>query len=126
MILTVLRLIDQPRALKKGEGLVCSDVDFNISLSMVKVLLNHTVKVFKSLPRKGSNPIRKGRQQLAAAAREKFLSELPDSFDRPTYLSVAASLNIPVKTAERYLAESIKSGLLDHPSNGLYIKTLNP
>ena len=125
MILTDLRLIDEPRALKKGEGLVCSDVDFNISLSVVKVLLNHTVKVFQSLPRKSSNPIRKGRKQLAAAAREKFLSELPDSFDRPTYLSVAASLNIPVKTAERYLSESIKSGLLDHPSNGLYIKTLN-
>lgn len=72
---------------------------------MVKVLLQHSAAVFQSLPRNPKTPILKGRQLLAAEAREKFLAALPDTFDRPTYLKVADTLNIAVKTAERYLAD---------------------
>lgn len=125
MILTVLRQMDKaPKKTKKDvRQLVCSDIDFDSSLSMVKVLLQHSAAVFQSLPRNPKTPILKGRQLLAAEAREKFLAALPESFDRPTYLKVAASLNIAVKTAERYLADFCKSGQLSHPANGQYLKT---
>ena len=125
MILTVLRQMDKaPKKTKKDvRQLVCSDIDFDSSLSMVKVLLQHSAAVFQSLPRNPKTPILKGRQLLAAEAREKFLAALPDTFDRPTYLKVAASLNIAVKTAERYLADFCKSGQLSHPANGQYLKT---
>ena len=125
MILTVLRQMDKaPKKTKKDvRQLVCSDIDFDSALSMVKVLLQHSAAVFQSLPRNPKTPILKGRQLLAAEAREKFLAALPESFDRPTYLKVAASLNIAVKTAERYLADFCKSGQLSHPANGQYLKT---
>lgn len=125
MILTVLRQMDKaPKKTRKDvRQLVCSDIDFDSSLSMVKVLLQHSAAVFQSLPRNPKTPILKGRQLLAAEAREKFLAALPESFDRPTYLKVAASLNIAVKTAERYLADFCKSGQLSHPANGQYLKT---
>ena len=125
MILTVLRQMDKaPKKTKKDvRQLVCSDIDFDSALSMVKVLLQHSAAVFQSLPRNPKIPILKGRQLLAAEAREKFLAALPESFDRPTYLKVAASLNIAVKTAERYLADFCKSGQLSHPANGQYLKT---
>ena len=125
MILTVLRQMDKaPKKTRKDvRQLVCSDIDFDSALSMVKVLLQHSAAVFQSLPRNPKTPILKGRQLLAAEAREKFLAALPQSFDRPTYLKVAASLNIAVKTAERYLADFCKSGQLSHPANGQYLKT---
>ena len=125
MILTVLRQMDKTakKTKKDVRQLVCSDTDFDSSLSMVKVLLQHSAAVFQSLPRNPKTPILKGRQLLAAEAREKFLAALPDTFDRPTYLKVADTLNIAVKTAERYLADFCKSGQLSHPANGQYLKT---
>ena len=125
MILSVLRLIDEKTSAtnRAGDRLVCTDADFTSALEMVKVLLQHSAAVFQTLPRNPKTPILKGRQLLAAEAREKFLAALPESFDRPTYLKVAASLNIAVKTAERYLADFCKSGQLSHPANGQYLKT---
>ena len=129
MILTVLRRIDDaPKSAKKGEKdlrLVCADADFATALAMVKVLLQHSAAVFQSLPRNPKTAALKGRQLIAAEAREKFLAALPDTFDRPTYLQTAASLNITEKTAERYLLYFTKSGQLSHPANGQYIKTAN-
>ena len=126
MILTVLRRIDDaPKSAKSGEKdlrLVCSDDDFATALTMVKVLLQHSAAVFQSLPRNPKTAALKGRQLIAAEAREKFLAALPDTFDRPTYLNTAATLNITEKTAERYLQFFIKSGQLLHPSTGQYRK----
>ena len=126
MILTVLRRIDDaPKSAKSGEKdlrLVCSDDDFATALTMVKVLLLHSAAVFQSLPRNPKTAALKGRQLIAAEAREKFLAALPDTFDRPTYLNTAASLNITEKTAERYLQFFTKSGQLLHPSTGQYRK----
>ena len=126
MILTVLRRIDDaPKSAKKGEKdlrLVCNDADFATALAMVKVLLQHSAAVFQTLPRNPKTAALKGRQLIAAEAREKFLAALPDTFDRPTYLQTAASLNITEKTAERYLLYFTKSGQLLHPSTGQYQK----
>ena len=125
MTLTVLRLIDdEPKSAKKGEKelhLVCADADFATALAMVKVLLQHTAAVFQILPRTVPSP--RGRHQLTDAVRQKFLSALPDTFDRPTYLKIADSLNIYEKTAERYIGEFCKSGQLAHPANGQYQKS---
>ena len=126
MILTVLRRIDDaPKSAKSGDKnlrMVCSDADFDTALVMVKVLLQHSAAVFQALPRNAKAPVLKGRQVIAAETREKFLAALPETFDRPTYLNTAASLNITEKTAERYLQFFIKSGQLLHPSTGKYRK----
>jgi hypothetical protein len=124
MTLSVLRLIDgEPKSAKKGEKdlrLVCADADFATALAMVKVLLQHTAAVFQILPR--TVPSSRGRHQLTDAVRQKFLAALPETFDRPTYLKIADSLNIYEKTAERYIGEFCKSGQLAHPANGQYLK----
>ena len=133
MILSVLRLMDSRGAasplsqVKKSKEIVCTDIDFQSALAIVKVLLLHTVDVFESLPRhpyeRLSANAAKGSHQLAEESRSRFLDALPDTFNRPTYIEVAASLNIADKTAERYIREFCTSGQLDHPSNGQYIKT---
>lgn len=136
MILSVLRLMDSfPAAsktaplseVKKSKRIVCTDIDFQSALDIVKVLLLHTVEVYQSLPRHSYERLAtiapKGSRQLAEASRSRFLDALPNAFDRPTYIEVAALLNITDKTAERYIREFCASGQLDHPSNGQYLKT---
>ena len=97
-------------------------------MAIVKVLLQHTAEVFQSLPRhsyerQAASVAPKGSRQLAEAMRSRFFAALPDSFDRPKYIEVAASLNISEKTAERYIREFCSSAQLDHPSNGQYQKS---
>lgn len=125
MILTVLRQLEEaPAKRRKSEkNLVCSDIDYDSALAMIQVLLQHSAAVFQTLPRKADCAAAlKGRRQLSDAVRQKFLAALPDTFDRPTYLKTAASLNIIERTAERYISDLCKSGQLAHPANGQYQK----
>ena len=127
MILSVLRLIDDPpKPVKKGEKelhLVCIDADFATALAMVKVLLQHTASVFQTLPRSPQS-VRapKGMKQLAEGSRSKFLAALPVAFTRADFCEVAQSLGITTKTAERYITELCKNGQLEHPAHGQYYK----
>lgn len=125
MILTVLRQLEEaPAKRRKSEkNLVCSDIDYDSALAMIQVLLQHSAAVFQTLPRKADRAAAlKGRRQLSDAVRQKFLAALPDTFDRPTYLKTAASLNIIERTAERYISDLCKSSQLAHPANGQYQK----
>lgn len=125
MILTVLRHIEEVPAKRKKslKKMVCTDVDYDTALAVIQVLLQHSAAVFQTLPRRTDHAATlKGRRQLSDAVRQKFLAALPDTFDRPTYIQVAASLNIIERTAERYVSDLCKSGHLKHPSNGQYTK----
>ena len=125
MILTVLRHIEEvPTKRKKSlKKMVCTDVDYDTALAVIQVLLQHSAAVFQTLPRRTDHVAAlKGRRQLSDAVRQKFLAALPDTFDRPTYIQVAASLNIIERTAERYVSDLCKSGHLTHPANGQYQK----
>ena len=131
MILTVLRQMDDgtfPPPSGSDDGhrpeavLTCADADFATALAMVKVLLQHTVTVFQALPRRAERRFRQDRRQRTESHMQTFLAALPDSFDRPTYLKTAADLGINEKTAERYITDLCRSGLLDHPASGQYTK----
>jgi len=125
MILTVLRHIEEVPAKRKKslKKMVCTDVDYDTALAVIQVLLQHSAAVFQTLPRRTDHAAAlKGRRQLSDAVRQKFLAALPDTFDRPTYIQVAASLNIIERTAERYVSDLCKSGHLSHPANGQYQK----
>lgn len=127
MILTVLRQMDDgafPLALEDGKEalLVCTDADFDTALAMVKVLLQHTVRVFQALPRRTERRFRQDRRQRTESYMQTFLAALPDAFSRSGYLQTAADMGINEKTAERYIAELCRSGMLEHPASGQYVK----
>ena len=127
MILTVLRQMDDgafPLALDDGKEalLVCTDADFDTALAMVKVLLQHTVRVFQALPRRTERRFRQDRRQRTESYMQTFLAALPDAFSRSGYLQTAADMGINEKTAERYIAELCRSGMLEHPASGQYVK----
>ena len=130
MILTVLRQMDEgdfPPPTGEGERkeavLVCADADFDTAMAMVSVLLRHSASVFQSLPRRTERRFRQGRQQRTEGSRQALLSALPDTFNRTAYLQAAAQMGIGEKTAERYIADLCRSGMLEHPANGQYKKT---
>ncbi|MBQ7532942.1 MAG: DUF3987 domain-containing protein [Bacteroidales bacterium] len=115
MILTSLRLMDgQPVA----DVIVCNDTDFRTSLIMAEVLIRHAANVFSKLPAANGTTSSVGN----TIARQKFYDQLPSEFNRQTYLTIATSLGIPIKTAEKQIARLCEKGLLKHLAQGKYGK----
>ena len=97
-----------------NDKLICEERDFQIALSIIKVLARHSAKVFSELPEEEKPKLRKNRKQ-------KFLEALPKTFNRQKYLEVAKGLNIPDKTAEGYITEFYKKGLIHREKHDYYI-----
>jgi hypothetical protein len=116
MILTTLRICDDGNI---SSTMVCNDADFRTALAMVNVLLQHTAKVFQTLPQQNPQSASDYEPELL---RRQFLDALPPDINRQTYLSVAQKLGIPPKTAERYISHFCKNGKLIHSKYGEYAK----
>ncbi len=115
MVLTTLRIMDGKTI---SPTIVCDDDDFNNSLIMAKVLMQHIAKVFKSLPIKQEDmPVEK-----TITLQQAYLNQLPEEFNRQTYLSVANLLKISPRTAESYIHRFCVSGYLKHPAYDMYLK----
>lgn len=116
MILTALR-IDEDGDI--SELKVCSDADFKSAITMARVLIQHTVKVFGMLPPSKNAMSVNGSEAL----RQSFLDSLPPQFNRQGYLETAQRLNIPAKTAEKYIGRFCSQGKLSHLAQGKYVKS---
>ena len=77
----------------------------------------HTAKVYQMLPENISNSIG-NKNQL----KQQYYDYLPPDFDKQTAISIAQSLGIPQKTAERYLKQWCLSAQLNHVKHGRYKK----
>lgn len=113
MILSALRIMEHGEFPPK---LICEDRDFNTVMEMVKVLVRHSGKVFAELPEDAPKPKRKNQK-------ERFYEALPQSFNRQGYLKVCNELRIPEKTAEGYITDFCKRGLLHRDKQNDYQKT---
>ncbi len=111
MILSALRILETGDT---STQIICEERDFQTALAMVKVLVKHSAKVFTELPEDVKPSPRKNRKQ-------KFLDALPQEFSRQKYLEVAKQMNIPDKTAEGYITEFGKSGLIHREKQDHYI-----
>jgi hypothetical protein len=116
MILTTLRICDDGNI---SSTMVCNDADFRTALAMVNVLLQHTAKVFQTLPQQNPQSASDYEPELL---RRQFLDALPPEFNRKTYLSVAQKLGIPPKTAENQIKRFTLQGLLIHYAHDKYKK----
>ncbi|WP_207493179.1 DUF3987 domain-containing protein [Aridibaculum aurantiacum] len=114
MILSVLRLMETG---EMPSRLVCEERDFQTAMGIVKTLVIHSAKVFSELPAEAQLPKRKNQK-------EKFLDALPKEFNRQGYLKVATKMKIPEKTAEGYIGEFSKKGLLHHEKKDHYLNLM--
>jgi hypothetical protein len=87
-----------------ADVIVCNDTDFRTSLIMAEVLIRHATNVFSKLPTADGTASSVGN----TIVRQKFYDQLPSEFNRQTYLTVATSLGIPIKTAENKSPTSAK------------------
>lgn len=113
MICSALRIMESGDTSKK---MICEERDFQATLLMIKVLVKHSSKVFCELPQEEQKPTRLNKK-------EKFLYALPLNFNRQKYLEIAKAMNIPGKTAEGYIANFLKSGLVHREAHDQYINT---
>ena len=113
MIFSALRIMETGETSSK---MICEERDFQNALAMIRVLIKHSSKVFSELPEDTPKTKRLNRK-------EKFLSQLPKRFNRQKYLETATNLNIPHKTAEGYITDFCKSGLVHRESQDNYINT---
>jgi hypothetical protein len=120
MILSALRIMNSPLSHGEGEGrgstpMLCNDTDFNASLEIVKILIQHAAQVYQQLPAEIATTAQPNQKQL-------FLDALTQEFSRQDYLIVAQRLNIPDKTAEKHIAKFVQSGLINHFAHDKYKK----
>lgn len=111
MIMTTLRIMETGDV---SEELICSEEDFSNTLEIIKVLVKHSSKVYSSLPIDKS-PINYKNNK------EQFLNNLPHKFTTQDYSKIAMNLSISVKTAEGYITDFCKTGLIIRKSQGNYI-----
>ena len=116
MILSVLQIMETGEV---STRILCEEKDFQSALDMIKVLVKHSSKVFSDLPADIQPAKRKNRK-------EKFLNGLPRTFNRKKYLEVANRLSIPNKTAEGYITEFNKKGLIHRERQDHYINSSMP
>ncbi|MEP1086071.1 MAG: DUF3987 domain-containing protein [Algoriphagus sp.] len=111
MIFSALRILETGDT---SAQVICEERDFQAAISMVKVLVKHSSKIFNELPEDEKPPSRKNRKQ-------KFLEALPKNFNRQKYLEVAKALNVADKTAEGYITEFAKKGLIHREMQDHYL-----
>lgn len=111
MILTILRALDKN---KLADDIICDDVDFNTSILLSNIYLEHALEVYKSLP---------GSIKINSNA-ESFWTLLPHEFKHAEAVKIGKTIaDISEKTVSNYLAELKGTGLLNQPKNyGMYFK----
>jgi hypothetical protein len=111
MTFSALRMMEVSRLPRKLE---CSDADFQRVLSMIRVLIQHSGHVFSQMP--GNNESARPKTR-----KEHFLEQLPEKFTYQDFMSLAKSLEIAARTANRYIARFCKNGLVTREQAGSYI-----
>lgn len=115
-IIMVLSIIRQMDSEELETNIIADDKDFTIALDIAQTIIKHAYNLFKTLPKNaklsGNIPTRK----------DSFFNKLPKSFTTQDYINSANNLNIPMKTAEGYITEFVKNGLLKRIKNGHYTK----
>ena len=110
MILTALRILETGDI---SNPLYCSDEDFQSTLTIVKVLIKHSSKVYSSLPDDKTTIDYKNKK-------EQFIEHLPLRFTTQDFQNYAGKLSITSKTAERYITNLCKTKFLARESQGNY------
>ncbi len=111
MLFTALRIMEDGDVNPKRE---CEDVDFNNTMIIIAILIQHSSQVFNALPADTKLPTRSNRK-------ERFLESLPSHFSRQDFLDTATTLNIPHKTAEGYITKFVKADLIHRDIQGKYL-----
>jgi len=85
-----------------SQSLVCTDEDFLTAKTIVNCLINHTAHVYTHLVKHDDTSVTACGKPMLERERQLFRA-LGGNFTREDYIKAAQKLNIPEKTAERYV-----------------------
>lgn len=125
MTFSVLRLMDYEGDAPLPATLVCRDDDFHTVLQMARVLLQHAGCAYRALQtdvEKGARPASTLRNDQRERRMRTLLEALPDEFGCARYRACAKEMDIPPRTADRYVVELCNRGLLEKPHTDCYRK----
>lgn len=123
MVLTVLRSADrEPMFSPESQVLVCNDTDFDTAITISNCLINHTTHVYANILPHAQQPMVAPDIKMPDRQRQLYMA-VDDAFTTLQWYDKAAEMNIPKKTADRYLGEfTNKYHLTLRISNGRYSK----
>jgi hypothetical protein len=94
----------------------CSDIDFENSLALIHVYLQHSIIMFENLPKQGEQgPFKSGENK------KLFFEALPIEFQRKEAIETALIFNIKERTADNFLKACLGKYLIKSDT-GLYKK----
>ena len=108
MVLSLLRRHSDRKGImhlftESEQTLVCSDLDFKIMLTIIETLVAHTTSMFAEIAAQnelpGSNRASQNNMELV------LYNALPPEFSNVDVKNMAARINLPERTARRYVAK---------------------
>ena len=123
MMLTLLRHESQePMFDPLSQSLVCCDQDFQTAMTIANCLINHTAYVYANLV-PHDDATTNGSARRLTAQEQKLYDGLGPDFTTADAKLLAQSMNIPWKTAERYVGRFVSHyGIARRIRNGQYRK----
>lgn len=118
MVLTALRMMDSGRITDKVE---CSDVDFETTLQIIKVISIHNDYIFNVLDKERPDGIAVA-DSYSSATRKAIISSLPGYFTTDDMKEVAKSIGKSLRTVRRQVARAIEAGEILQVKHGEYKK----
>lgn len=118
MVLTALRMMDSGRITDKVE---CSDVDFETTLQIIKVISIHNDYIFNVLDKERPEGIAVA-DSYSSATRKAIISALPGYFKTDDMKDVAKSIGKSLRTVRRQVARAIEAGEILQVKHGEYKK----
>ncbi len=118
MVLTALRMMDSGRITDKVE---CSDVDFETTLQIIKVISIHNDYIFNVLDKERPDGIAVA-DSYSSATRKAIISSLPGYFKTDDMKEVAKSIGKSLRTVRRQVVRAIEAGEILQVKHGEYKK----
>lgn len=113
MVLTAIRKFENGDL---SENVTCEDVDFNIALELSDIFIQHSLLMYKNLPKQENVQA----LQLAPT-KTVFYEMLPEAFKRKEAIDIAESLGISTRMADDYLKKWCGT-ILCKKGSGHYVK----
>ena len=124
MVLTDMRFIDDPTVdIQNITEVICDDRDYEIAISMVNQLINHTSMVYSNLLRKSAANDDSDVTANMPSRDKQLFEKLSVNFTTKDFNATAEELNIPLKTAEKIIGRFItRHKVVVRIKNGFYRK----
>ena len=113
MVLTAIRKFENGDL---SAQVTCEDVDFNIALELTDIYIQHSLLMYKNLPKQENVQA----LQLAPT-KTVFYEMLPEAFKRKEAIDIAESLGISTRMADDYLKKWCGT-ILCKKGSGHYVK----